>query len=338
MTDSSVDARDEQNNNFKIFDDRDSVEYEKAAEETPAAKTPVSLLHELYASRGQTPKYDLLQVEGAIHEPVFKYRVTVGHTVATGCGLSKKKAKHTAAQAVLTKLKGADEEMVVAQYDDGIKGNPVGMLQEMCRARRMPAPVYGDHQEAGRPHQRSFTVHCSVGEGKHQAVGVGKNKKMAKRHAANLMIKKLGEVPIDSEETPESIDDDDLVEGESDESDADIKEADRLISKKPSKRFSQLHKNMKCYKGKYLDKLRHRNLKSETDLNSVQVLERISKEQGFEVTYVDVEEVSKTGLNQCMVQLSTIPLGLCFGHGSNRGLAKQAAARDALGYIQLMIK
>ena len=76
---------------------------------------------------------------------------------------------------------------------------------------------------------------------------MGKNKKMAKRHAANLMIKKLGEVPVDSEGTPESIDDDDLVEGESDDSDADIKEADR-ISKKPSKRFSQLHKNLKCYK------------------------------------------------------------------------------------------
>lgn len=332
MTECPVGARDEENN-FKLFDDPDSVEDE---DETPAAKTPVSLLHELYASRGQTPKYDLLQVEGAIHEPVFKYRVTVGHAVATGCGLSKKKAKHTAAQAVLAKLKGA-EEMVVAQYDDGIRGNPVGMLQEICRARRMPAPVYGDHQEAGRPHQRSFTVHCSVGEGRHEAVGVGKNKKMAKRHAANLMIKKLGEVPVDSE-TPESIDDDDLVEGESDDSDVDIKEADRISSKKPSKRFSQLHKNLKCYKGKYLDKLRDRNLKSETDLNSVQVLERISKEQGFEVTYVDVEEVSKTGHNQCMVQLSTIPLGLCFGHGSNRGLAKQAAARDALAYIQLMIK
>jgi len=333
MTECPVGACDEENNS-KIFDDPDSVEDEEAAEETPAAKTPVSLLHELYASRGQTPKYDLLQVEGAIHEPVFKYRVTVGHTVATGSGLSKKKAKHTAAQAVLAKLKGA-EEMVVAQYDDGIKGNPVGMLQEICRARRMPAPVYGERQEAGRPHQRSFTVHCSVGEGKHEAVGVGKNKKMAKRHAANLMIKKLGEVPVDSEGTPESIDDDDLVEGESDDSDADIKEADR-ISKKPSKRFSQLHKNLKCYK--YLDKLRDRNLQSEAELNSVQVLDRISKEQGFEVTYVDVEEVSKTGHNQCMVQLSTIPLGLCFGHGSNRGLAKQAAARDALGYIQLMIR
>ena len=48
--------------------------------------------------RGLTPKYDLVQIEGAVHEPTFKYRVTIGEFVATGCGQSKKKAKHSAAK------------------------------------------------------------------------------------------------------------------------------------------------------------------------------------------------------------------------------------------------
>ena len=67
--------------------------------------------------RGVTPKYDLVQIEGQVHEPTFKYRgklkyermlnfkwlirnlsVTVGEFVATGCGQSKKKAKHSAAK------------------------------------------------------------------------------------------------------------------------------------------------------------------------------------------------------------------------------------------------
>ena len=59
-----------------------------------AAKTPVSLLQvawkeeqnmfchlyqlnlwqELYVRRGVTPKYDLVQIEGQVHEPTFKYR------------------------------------------------------------------------------------------------------------------------------------------------------------------------------------------------------------------------------------------------------------------------
>merc|ERR1712241_725799 len=69
-----------------------------------APKTPVSLLQELYVRKGITPKYDLVQIEGAVHEPTFKYRVSVGELIATGCGQSKKKAKHTAAKSMLDKL------------------------------------------------------------------------------------------------------------------------------------------------------------------------------------------------------------------------------------------
>lgn len=40
-----------------------------------AIKTPVSVLQELLSRRGITPTYDLVQIEGAIHEPTFRYRV-----------------------------------------------------------------------------------------------------------------------------------------------------------------------------------------------------------------------------------------------------------------------
>ena len=49
--------------------------------QSAAAKTPVSLLQELYVKKGINPKYDLIQIEGAIHEPTFKYRVSVGDLV-----------------------------------------------------------------------------------------------------------------------------------------------------------------------------------------------------------------------------------------------------------------
>ena len=72
-----------------------------------AAKTPVSLLQELCVRRGPTaPKYDLVQTEGPLHDTTFKYRVTIGEMEATGCGQSKKKAKHSAAKSILDKLKG----------------------------------------------------------------------------------------------------------------------------------------------------------------------------------------------------------------------------------------
>ena len=44
-------------------------------------------------------------------------------------------------------------------------------------------------------------------------------------------------------------------------------------------------------------------------------LEEIANEQHFEVTFVDVGEMSKRGLYQCMVQLSTVPVAVCFGNG-----------------------
>ena len=92
-----------------------------------------------------------VQIEGAVHEPTFKYRVTVGDLVSTGCGQSKKKAKHSAAKAMIEKLKALSTSQtgsgvstavakvaadvpslevteMISPYDDGIAGNPVGKL------------------------------------------------------------------------------------------------------------------------------------------------------------------------------------------------------------------
>ena len=102
--------------------------------------------------------------------------------MATGEGQSKKKAKHTAAKSMLDKLiavnqtstappkaakvvelpKDLDAELL-SPHDDGINGNPVGELQEMCMNRRLPPPTYEVGMEKGAPHERSFVIVCSVG-------------------------------------------------------------------------------------------------------------------------------------------------------------------------------
>ncbi|XP_023338419.1 RISC-loading complex subunit TARBP2 [Eurytemora carolleeae] len=189
------------------------------------AKTPVSLLQELYVRRGITPKYDLVQIEGAVHEPTFKYRVTIGEFVATGCGQSKKKAKHSAAKSILDKLLGAQNagiappgqptipdlaQDIFSPYDDGIEGNPVGILQELCMSRRWPPPTYELNHEEGLPHERSFVMICIIN--KHRETGHGKSKKLAKRQAANRMIKKLQMLPSDNEDGNQNIDEDDLAQ------------------------------------------------------------------------------------------------------------------------------
>ncbi|XP_043210504.1 RISC-loading complex subunit tarbp2-like isoform X2 [Amphibalanus amphitrite] len=176
---------------------------------TMPTKTPVSLLQELCAKRGITPKYDLIQVEGAVHQPTFLYKATVGEFMATGQGQSKKKAKHAVAKAVLDLVLGnqaappgapmapvqADSlGQLVSPYDDGIAGNPVGQLQELCMAYRLPPPVYEPVSEQGLPHERTFTIACRIGTALSET-GVGKSKKIAKRQASNLLLTKLRELP-----------------------------------------------------------------------------------------------------------------------------------------------
>ena len=56
----------------------------------------------------------------------------------------------------------------------------------------------------------------------------------------------------------------------------------------------------------------------------------------IQVTFVEVEEVSRRGLHQCMVQMSTLPVSVCYGQGDSAVEAKQSAARDGLGYLKLM--
>jgi len=314
-----------------------------------SAKTPVSLLQELYVRRGLTPKYDLVQIEGAVHEPTFKYRVTIGDFVATGCGQSKKKAKHSAAKAILDKLKGAQDSgkapvgqpaipdlasKILSPYDDGIQGNPVGTLQELCMSRRWPPPTYELSHEEGLPHERMFTIHCVI-EDKFTETGTGKSKKLAKRQAANKMIRKLRDLPMENDDAFQNIDEDELAQGLAQRF-SQCKEANKAMNGSHSQQVSKFHKNLKSSQGDLLSKLQELSLEELEDC--VEMLEDIAEEQKFEATFVDVEEVSKRGLYQCMVQMSTLPVSVCYGQGEDAEAAKQSAARDALDYLKLMTK
>lgn len=74
------------------------------------------------------------------------------------------------------------------------------------------------------------------------------------------------------------------------------------------------------------------------DLNFVQFLYDIASEQQFEVTYVEVEEKSLSGRCQCLVQLSTLPVAVCFGTGMSPKEAQSRAAHNALEYLKIMTK
>jgi len=332
-----------------------------------APKTPVSLLQELYVRKGITPKYDLVQIEGAVHEPTFKYRVSVGELLATGCGQSKKKAKHTAAKQMLDKLialqqnqpsgnvssidsvgviqqpkaskvvelpKDLDAELM-SPHDDGINGNPVGDLQEMCMNRRLPPPVYEVGLEKGAPHERCFIIVCAVG-GNLKESGSGKSKKLAKRQAAHKMLNTLKSMPVerDNEQSFAMIDEDDLAQGiarckTSSNNKMDHQQVDS---------FFKFHRDLKVSRGPHLAGLHNSASFEAAQEDPEEFLDKISTEQDFFVTYVDVEEKSKDDKNHCFVQLSTNPVTVCFGIGQSPNQAKLNSAANALQYLRIMTK
>lgn len=316
-------------------------------------KTPVSVLQELLSRRGTTPKYELVQIEGAIHEPTFRYRVTVAEVVAMGTGRSKKEAKHAAAKALLDKMLGgslAEVENLSAlsvspeikadptsQYDSKIPGNPIGTLQEMCMSRRWPPPSYEMVNEEGLPHMRLFTIACYVF--KYRETGTGKSKKLAKRQAAHKMWERLHDSPVSS--TNHGAEDYDEIAQRVANVTAHYSELkDSKISTlntSHSQKVSQFHKALKGSQGEKLAELQKTPLNG-TGFNYVKFLQEIASEQQFEVTYVDVEEKSISGRTQCLVQLSTLPVAVCYGSGNNSKEAQASAAQNALEYLKIMTK
>lgn len=290
----------------KTLGKQDSLPIEEALKTeltgTNNMKTPISVLQELLSRRGITPQYDLIQVEGAVHEPTFRYRVSYQDKDAMGTGKSKKEAKHAAAKALIDKLAGTSfgethtgglnvKTEAGTDGEDELSGNPIGWLQEMCMARRWPPPTYETEMEVGLPHERQFTIACAVL--KYREVGKGKSKKIAKRQAAQRMWQRLQDQPLEPNQIIQMLDE----EG---------------------------NEEVTCLNDKSVD--------------FVQMLHDIASEQRFEVTYVDIDEKTLTGRFQCLVQLSTLPVAVCHGSGTTAKEAQTAAARNSLEYLKIMTK
>ncbi|XP_071050440.1 protein Loquacious isoform X3 [Onthophagus taurus] len=269
-------------------------------------KTPVSVLQEVLSRRGITPKYELVQIEGAIHEPIFRYRVFLNNDyIATGTGRSKKEAKHAAAKNLLDLIVGDTTpeqanpttnaptnditSQVVSPFDDKIMGNPIGWLQEMCMSRRWPPPSYDMEHEEGLPHERQFTIACKVL--KFREIGTGKSKKLAKRMAAHKMWQQLQDLSADNANVNQM-----------------LQEEEETVS--------------------FVSK----------EFNSTLFLQELAGELQFETTYVDIDEKSVNGHCQCLLQLSTVPLAVCFGNGKTPKDAQASAALSALEYLRVMTR
>ena len=69
--------------------------------------------------------------------------------------------------------------------------------------RRWPPPSYETETEVGLPHERLFTIACTILS--FREVGKGKSKKIAKRCAAHKMWSRLQENPLDNAQITDSM-------------------------------------------------------------------------------------------------------------------------------------
>uniref|UniRef100_A0A2K5Y5J0 RISC-loading complex subunit TARBP2 n=1 Tax=Mandrillus leucophaeus TaxID=9568 RepID=A0A2K5Y5J0_MANLE len=316
-------------------------------------KTPISLLQEYGTRIGKTPVYDLLKAEGQAHQPNFTFRVTVGDTSCTGQGPSKKAAKHKAAEVALKHLKGGS--MLEPALEDSSSFSPLdsslpedipiftaaaaatpvpsvseapawGPAWELVVQKGWRLPEYTVTQESGPAHRKEFTMTCRVE--RFIEIGSGTSKKLAKRNAAAKMLLRVHTVPLDARDGNE-------VEPDDDHFSIGVgSRLDGLRNRGPGCTWDSLRNSV----GEKILSLRSCSLGSLGALGPAccRVLSELSEEQAFHVSYLDIEELSLSGLCQCLVELSTQPATVCHGSATTREAARGEAARRALQYLKIM--
>uniref|UniRef100_A0A8D0GNR2 Protein activator of interferon induced protein kinase EIF2AK2 n=1 Tax=Sphenodon punctatus TaxID=8508 RepID=A0A8D0GNR2_SPHPU len=278
-------------------------------------KTPIQLLYEYGTKINITPVYEFEKAEGEVHQPTFTFKVTVGEITGSGEGPSKKIAKHRAAEAALNILKGnsgiclpvPDHIISNSPKQPQNQSNPIGTLQEMAVQKGWRFPEYSLAHELGPPHKREFTMTCRVGT--FVETGSGTSKKSAKRNAAEKLLAKFHNFSDDN---------------------INISLGNEMVN------------NLGCT----LDALRNspgekiillkRNPLSIPNTDYVQLLREIAEEQGFDATYLKIEELSMNGQYQCLAELSINPVTVCRGTGISWGNAHNDAAHSALQYLKII--
>ncbi|XP_058706471.1 double-stranded RNA-binding protein Staufen homolog 1 isoform X7 [Poecile atricapillus] len=153
-------------------------------------------------------KPEVTKESGPPHMKSFVTKVSVGEFMGEGEGKSKKISKKNAAIAVLEELKKLPPLPTVEKMKPRIKKktksivklqtspeygqgmNPISRLAQIQQAKKEKEPEYMLITERGLPRRREFVMQVKVGI--HTAEGMGTNKKVAKRNAAENMLEILG--------------------------------------------------------------------------------------------------------------------------------------------------
>lgn len=179
-------------------------------------KSPISLVYEIALKRNLNVIFEVLSEKGPPHMKVFVTQCRVGNFVAEGEGNGKKISKKRAAEKMLEELsklpplpnvasmsrikrkrvpnKKKTRNLIKVNMDKPSEAteeiNPISRLIQIQQANKEREPVYNVLEERGAARRREFVIEASVNG--HSCTGVGPNKKVAKRNAADALLVELG--------------------------------------------------------------------------------------------------------------------------------------------------
>ncbi|XP_019760431.1 double-stranded RNA-binding protein Staufen homolog 2 isoform X2 [Dendroctonus ponderosae] len=179
-------------------------------------KSPISLVYEIALKRNLNVIFEVLSEKGPPHMKVFITSCRVGNFIAEGEGNGKKISKKRAAEKMLEELsklpalpnmtnitqlkrkrvanKKKTRNLIKVNMDKPSETteeiNPISRLIQIQQANKEREPVYTVLEERGAPRRREFVIEASVNG--HSCTGVGPNKKVAKRNAADALLSDLG--------------------------------------------------------------------------------------------------------------------------------------------------
>lgn len=204
--------------------------------------------------------------------------------------------------------------------------NPIGRLQEMCTLKRWTPPKYETHTEEGEPHKKNFVMSCMV-MGMTE-IGEGSSKKMAKRKAAQKILKKL-QSQAQEEFSKRFVD---IY--------SDLKDL-TLDSMTPNAEQEQekFRRQMKELNSPAMQEVIRTCIHTpEVHGKLKEMLERVASENHFKLIPCPLDEKSITGEHMFLMEMTTNPILVCQGKGPTIEEAETEAIINALDFLKWMMK
>ncbi|EPQ02341.1 Interferon-inducible double stranded RNA-dependent protein kinase activator A [Myotis brandtii] len=189
-------------------------------------------------------------------------------------------------------------------------------------------PVYECERSDMQIHVPTFTFRVTVGD--ITCTGEGTSKKLAKHRAAEAAINILKANASICFAVP-----DPLMPDPSKQPKNQLNPIGSLQTNVVGHSLGCTWHSLRNSPGEKINLLK-RSLLSIPNTNYIQLLSEIAKEQGFNITYLDIEELSANGQYQCLAELSTSPITVCHGSGISCSNAQSDAAHNALQYLKII--